>query len=474
MATKRSSEGSCVNQIICAILINVPVFAYGASMGWMSPMTLLLQSENSPRGTPLTDIEVSWLASVAYLVCIPCDFILAILSDKIGRKKSLLLTSLANAVSWVLLLVSTQFWALLLARAFVGFSMAGSFVTCSMYTKEISDDNIRGALGSLIILFQTTGNLFMYIIGDMLGYHTILWICLSIPTLHIIIFMMMPESPSYLVKRKKLEEVKRVIAWLKHRKEGDSLITAEVQKIQKEQENDSKCSEFLLKDIFKDKVMRRAYGIAMAVTLAREVCGAIPILNYAGDIFTIASRDSNLILSPNQQAMFLGAVQVAGSIIASSCIEKAGRKFLFFGSALISGLSMCVLASWFLARDYGVLVPSWVPMVTMCLCIFCDSAGLAPISLVIAGEIFSFKYRATVMATTLSTTSVADFIQLLFFKPLASAVGIHVAFYFFGIFCVIISAYTLLYVPETKSRSLDDIYQDLMKRKKKTKEIRAP
>lgn len=66
----------------------------------------------------------------------------------------------------------------------------------------------------------------------------------------------------------------------------------------------------------------------MISTLAREVCGAIPVLNFAGEIFTLASTDEGIALSPNQQAMLLGAVQVVGSIIASSLVEKCGRKVI--------------------------------------------------------------------------------------------------------------------------------------------------
>lgn len=64
----------------------------------------------------------------------------------------------------------------------------------------------------------------------------------------------------------------------------------------------------------------------MMVTLAREVCGAIPVLNFAGEIFSSTKEDGGIILSPNQQAMVLGAVQVIGSILASSVVERVGRK----------------------------------------------------------------------------------------------------------------------------------------------------
>ncbi|XP_050356148.1 facilitated trehalose transporter Tret1-like [Nymphalis io] len=458
-------KGSKINQIICAVLINLPVLSYGASIGWMSPMTLLLQSEDSPKGVPLTDAEISWMAAIPFLVCVPFDLIMGVMGDKIGRKMSLIFISLSSAASWILLISSLNIWCLILARALVGITMAGCYVTCPIYTKEISDDSIRGALGCLVILFHTTGNLFLYVIGDLLSYNVILWVCLTIPTVHVIVFLFMPESPSYLVKRGRLEDASKAVAWLRCSSESDVKVQEEIDVIRKEQTNDE-ASKFALKAIFTDKILSRAFQIAMVATLAREVCGAVPVLNFAGDIFKLASQDTGLVLSPNQQAMLLGVVQVVGSALASSIIEKSGRKLLLLLSSLVSGLSMCVLGSWFLMRDLGIGAPSWVPLLTLCVCIFCDSSGLQPISIVLAGEIFSYKYRGTVMATTMSCASLSDFLQLLFFKPLANAVGIHVAFYFFGVVCLLMSLYVILVIPETKARSLEDIYKDLLKSKK--------
>lgn len=64
----------------------------------------------------------------------------------------------------------------------------------------------------------------------------------------------------------------------------------------------------------------------MVVSLAREVCGANPALNFAGFIFDKASKDTGATLTPNQQAMVLGAVQVVGSVLAVSVVENIGRK----------------------------------------------------------------------------------------------------------------------------------------------------
>ncbi|CAH0596888.1 unnamed protein product [Chrysodeixis includens] len=460
-------EGSKVNQIICAIVVNMPVFAYGAGIGWVSPMSLLLQSKDSPRGEPLTDLEVSWIAAIPYLTSIPGNYLMANLVDKLGRKMTLFIISGLTFTCWSIILSSMEVWAFILARAIFGMTMAGVYVTCPLYTKEISSNEVRGMLGSLVILFHTTGNLFLYIIGDILSYRTILWICLAMPTIHLIIFMMMPESPSYLVKKNDMEGAGRALAWLRCRTEEDPKVMSELSEIKKEQTKDEESNKFVLKAILQDKILVRAFTIAMVTALAREVCGAIPVLNFAAEIFSMSSEGSGIVLTPNQQAMALGAVQVIGASIASGTVERAGRKPLYVTTAVISGLSMCALASWFVAKSYGLYAPSWLPLLTLCLCIFCDSLGLQTVSVIVTSEIFSFKYRGSVIAMTMASASVAAFLQMVFFKSFVNAIGVQVAFFFFGIVCLGAAVFYIIVVPETKKRSLQEIYGDLRTKKEK-------
>ncbi|OWR50256.1 Sugar transporter [Danaus plexippus plexippus] len=458
-------EGSQFNQILCAFLISIPMFCYGNTIGWMSPMTLLLQSDKSPKGVPLTDLEISWMASLPYLVCVPGTYLMAAIGDRYGRKLALLIMSGISVAVWVLKLSSMNIWVFIIARILAGIIMAGSCVTCPTYIKEISEDNIRGALGCWGALFFTTGSLFAYIICDVCSYNVILIIFTIIPAVHFVIFLTMPESPSYLIKRGREEEASKCLQWLRCRSEFDSTIKSEIDYVKREQKNDEGREQFLLRNILSDKILRRAFQISLVAALSRELCGAVPVLNFAGDIFHLASEETGLKLSANQQAMVLGTVQLCGATLASGIVERCGRRPLLFVSSAISGLSMCLLATWFLLQYLHP--PAWIPVITLCLCIFCDAAGLMPIAVVIASETFSFKYRGTVLATTMAIASVADFIQLLFFKPLVRAIGIHVSFYFFGLMCLLTAVYVIIMVPETRNRKLEEIYYDLKTNKEK-------
>lgn len=57
----------------------------------------------------------------------------------------------------------------------------------------------------MVVLSQNLGNLMAYILGEYLSYHAMLWVCLTVPILHLILFTTMPETPSYLLKCGKVE-----------------------------------------------------------------------------------------------------------------------------------------------------------------------------------------------------------------------------------------------------------------------------
>lgn len=55
-------------------------------------------------------------------------------------------------VYWVIKLVCLKPWSVTLARAVAGIPCSSCYIVLPIYLKEISDVDLRGALGSLLIL----------------------------------------------------------------------------------------------------------------------------------------------------------------------------------------------------------------------------------------------------------------------------------------------------------------------------------
>lgn len=72
-----------------------------------------------------------------------------------------------------------------------------------------------------------------------------------------------------------------------------------------------------------------------------------------------------------------------------------------------------------------------------------------------------------------ATGSIADFVQVLLFKPLAAAVGVGPIFFVFAGVCFAFSLYVAFVVPETKMRSLQEVYQSLKTRAEREEDLQV-
>lgn len=94
---------------------------------------------------------------------------------------------------------------LIISRVLAGLAAGGCFIVVPTYVKEISQDDIRGILGTFVALLQMSGVLFMYIIGAFLNYYTVIIITLAFTIVVTFLVLKAPESPAFLVKQKKYD-----------------------------------------------------------------------------------------------------------------------------------------------------------------------------------------------------------------------------------------------------------------------------
>ncbi|CAH0717980.1 unnamed protein product, partial [Brenthis ino] len=184
---------------------NFTILVYGFECGWISPITSLLQSEDSPAGYPLTDSQLSWVASVLSLTATFGVVTYSYVADQYGRKTSVVALAIVEAISWVIRLSYTSFPLLILARIFAGLTAGGGYTINTIYVKEISQKDLTGILGTFPILMHTTGIFLMYLMGAYMDYTVVIITVLVVSILTMIAMTRAPESPAFLVKQDKIE-----------------------------------------------------------------------------------------------------------------------------------------------------------------------------------------------------------------------------------------------------------------------------
>jgi MFS family permease len=85
------------------ISASVTIMTNGLEVGWISPTTKILQSEQSPTGYPLSDQEMMWLGSLFPLMAAVGVFIYIYLANTYGRKYTVIAIAVPQMVSsWIL------------------------------------------------------------------------------------------------------------------------------------------------------------------------------------------------------------------------------------------------------------------------------------------------------------------------------------------------------------------------------------
>ncbi|XP_072948105.1 facilitated trehalose transporter Tret1-like [Epargyreus clarus] len=463
-------NGTRINQYMFAVIITIPLLNFGMVQGWLSPMISVLQSTEGPSPEPFTSSDISWTASVTYITAIIFGAPMGHLTDKYGRKVMTLATTLSLIIYWQIKLMCLEPWALILARAIAGIPCSACYIVLPIYLKEISDIDLRGALGSLLILNRNIGYLTSYVLADVLEVNTMLWIGLLVPAVVFFIFLVMPETPEFLVKQGKVEEAKEVLAWLRGVSVLDRSIEQEMDGIVKVEKQTQADPKSVWRIILQDKPTFKAFIITLVIKITQQFDGYLIVLIYASFVFEKASESISLKLSPNKQVMMIGLVQLLGSIVATCIVEKTGRKLLLVTTSFAMGLGMLVLSGWFYLAGAGAWLPGWLPVLAMCVCIFADAAGFQPISYIIITDLFTFQLRGTVSSFANICAKLSNFVQMKWFTKICELISIHWTFLFFAIVCFSACFYTVVSFPETRHKTVEEIYEKLSNKEQKDKD----
>lgn len=141
--------------------------------------------------------------------------------DKLGRKKTVALGLVCNAVGAILQIVSWHLPQMIVGRIINGFGMGLTSSTCPVYQAECSKPRIRGKLVVVGSLSNTAAfclanwmNYGLYFQGSALQWRFPLAFQLIFPIVVSIALLLIPESPRWLLLKDRHEEALQVLARL--------------------------------------------------------------------------------------------------------------------------------------------------------------------------------------------------------------------------------------------------------------------
>ena len=409
----------------------------------------------------LNAAQEGWAASCALLGCAVGAALAGVISDRLGRKRMLLVSAVLFVVSSVGTALPRSLYEFVIYRFIGGLGIGAASMTSPMYIAEITPARIRGRMVSWNQFAIVSGMLLVYFVNftiEGLGddswnmHYGWRWMFASGTLPAVLLFVLMftvPESPRWLMEQGRRDQALGVLARVNDTADAQRELTAIEQTLARETGS--------LGQLFQPG-LRIALAVGVALAVLQQVTGINVFLYYAPEIFkSIAGAKTDVALL---QTVVVGVVNMAFTVIAIWTVDRLGRKPLMLVGFLGMGVCLAALgwAAWCDRRDAWVLT-----FILGYIASFALSVG--PVTWVILSEIFPTRIRGRAMAIATVCLWLANLVVSQTFpmmdknEYLIAKFNHGFPFFVYAGLCVVALIFVSLCVRETKGRSLEEIEQ---------------
>ncbi len=400
----------------------------------------------------LTADLTGWAASSMLIGCMLGAIIAGPAGDKIGRKWSLVFCGLLFAISSLGAAIPDSLAKFAWARFAGGIAIGSASILSPIYIAEISPEKIRGRLVALYQLAIVIGILIVFFVnlkiqrsGDLNWNINTGWrwmfASLVIPSLLFCILMMLvPESPRWLLKMGR-EEKARVILEKIGGYENAKIQIQQITETLKEEQG--KWSE-----LFSGGYLR-ALIVGALLAIFSQFSGINAIMYYGPEVFKASgvAQDTAYV-----QTVTVGAINLIFTFVAIGFVDKAGRRPLLLIGTAIQTIAHLFIGFFFFKSINGLPLLGGV-----LLFVAAFAMAMGPVSWIVNSEIFPTKFRGRAMAVSIFLLWFSDWVVTQTFPMLQESIGPAKTFWVYGFFSLASFVFILLFVPETKRKTLEEI-----------------
>ncbi|STY31164.1 D-xylose proton symporter [Legionella wadsworthii] len=393
---------------------------------------------------------VVWQEGLLVAIILIGGFVGSLLCNKIipvlGHKKTLVLVALAFIAGSLWSAFSINYLSLLSARFFSGLAVGITTVIAPMYAAETSSDHTRGFLVSSVQLAITVGILFAYIISYVFA-PTHNWEMMFAVGVFpgILLLMLIPlqlESPRWLFLNNRVDEAKSVFFKL------HGIQWVEVDRVHCHHEIQGRFRDLLHPYIF--PVLLFTSGLFFFQNLS----GIDAILFYAPIILNQSGFTS--LQSGLAVAIVIGFINILATILSMWLIDHLGRRPIALTGLFF--MVVCLIGFSFI-HPYVTSAPimPWLSALMLLLFVSFFAVSLGPIPYVLMSELFPIRIRTLGMGIASATAWGINALVTFAYPILTEYMGISRLFFCFSIICAIALCIFLLFCPETKNQTLENI-----------------
>jgi sugar porter (SP) family MFS transporter len=371
--------------------------------------------------------------------------------DRLGRRDSLRLMAVLYLASALGCAFAWNWYALLLFRFIGGLGIGGSSVLGPMYIAEVSPAKWRGRLVGFFQFNVVSGILLAYLSNYLLGRFSLgglewRW-KLGVAAFPALLFLVMlfgiPRSPRWLAQKRRVAEARQALATI-----GAENVESELAEIVASIDAEhGHAGERLFSRKYRVPIL-----LAVSLAMFNQLSGINAILYYLNDIFAKAGFSK---VSGDLQAVAIGATNLLFTVIAMSVIDRIGRKLLLLVGAV--GTAVCLGGvSYIFSTAHHESMLLWLLVGFIGFFAFSQGAVIW----VYLSEVFPNRVRAQGQSLGSATHWIMNALISFLFPMVAAASGA-LPFAFFAAMMAVQFVVVLVFFPETKGVSLEQMQKRL-------------
>ncbi len=416
----------------------------------------------------LDTLQQGWYVGCALIGSIVGVLFSGILSDSIGRKRTMILSAILFSTSAIGCAFCIDFNQLVVYRIIGGIGIGVVSIVSPLYISEVSVAQFRGRMVSLYQLAVTVGFLGAYLVNYQLlaysesGNHLpIAWLerivvtevwrgMLGMETLPAVIFFIIiffiPESPRWLIVKGQERKATYILEKIYNSfKEADFQLNETKSVLVSETR--SEWSILLKPGILK------AVIIGVCIAILGQFMGVNAVLYYGPSIFENAGLSGGDSLF---YQVLVGLVNTLTTILALLIIDKVGRKKLIYYGVSGMVVSLILIGSYFLFGNAWNISSLFLLAFFLCY-VFCCAISICAVIFVLLSEMYPTKIRGLAMSIAGFALWIGTYLIGQLTPWMLQNLTPAGTFFLFAIMCVPYMLIVWKLVPETTGKSLEEI-----------------
>jgi len=410
--------------------------------------------------------QAASFASIMLYGAVVGALVSGVVSFRLGRKLTLIMTALFFVVFAFLSTTTTVFSHLMVFRFLLGLAVGIASFIVPLYLSEIAPTPQRGGFIAVYQLMITIGILLVFITNHYILAAGFPWQKLFYPiiipaSIMFVCLWFVPQSPRWLCLRGKDKAANKVLNQIRDDK---TVIAQELAEVSSVAHQKSGVFSLLFHGFYLKILL-----LGVAIQMLQQLTGINAVIYYSTTIFSNAGFSN-----PSIATIIIGVVNMLSTFIAIFFVDVIGRKkIMYIGLSLMlvflltSGIIFHVDAM----LNQGEVLATWLQrllVISTVLFIMSFSMSAGPVAWILCAEIFPLKGRDLGLTVTTAVNWIFAALVVGYSLPFMAhqdgspnLMGGSYLFLFFAFCCFMGILLMYFFTPETKGVSLESMEEKL-------------